>query len=199
MRGSGKSYFAEHLIRSNILPTVIYDGATHEHSNLGEVHTKLDFKLDKKNIVYQPLDDTPDDFENFCNYVWKNCSNCVVVIEELANYTTSNYISPYFSRICRIGRHRGMGVIGITQRPARLSLIFMSQCDHLFIFRQRLIRDLDFLSEWSGTRINEKIAALKEYKFLHCDLSHDKITEEKPVKSSSADKTAFRQKNTQFQ
>ena len=51
-----------------------------------------------------------------------------LVVEELSFVTKPSYAPPAWRAVCATGRHTGMTIIGIAQRPAMTDKTFFSQC-----------------------------------------------------------------------
>lgn len=65
------------------------------------------------------------------------------------------------------GRHYGINMLGITQRPAEVSATYRGNCDDIYVFG--LSQGLDFraVSETIGREHEAKVRALKPHEFLH--------------------------------
>lgn len=69
------------------------------------------------------------------------------------------------------GRHYGINMMGITQRPAEVSATYRGNCDDIYIFG--LSQGLDFraVSETIGREHETDIRALKPHEFVHWSAS----------------------------
>lgn len=169
-RQTGKSYMLEHIAKG-FPKYVIYDGATHQHQNMGVVVRKIEefiAELDKgtPHIVCQPYTDGQEIFDKYCKEIWKR-GNMVLMIEELGNYCDSFSASEYFDMITRVGRNRGIGIIALNQRPSRIWNNFVGLIEHWIIFRTELPRDLKFLEEYIGEQRAESLKALPKRYFYY--------------------------------
>jgi len=63
-------------------------------------------------------------------YYW---GNCMVVVEEIHHYCTPHKIGENFEYCMTSGRHRDLGFIFTTQRPALINKTVMSQSTHIFV------------------------------------------------------------------
>ena len=180
MRRTGKSYLLDRLI-DQMPRFVIYDGATHQHGSKGVVVRTAD-ELDKamKNgqlkIVCQPWHDGEKIFDEFCKTIWDN-GNCMFAVEEIGNYMDSFSCSENADMLIRVGRNRGIGMIGINQRPARIWLNFIALVDHWFVFRCMLPDDVKFLCQYLGKEREQGIKELEKRYFYYMDSD-----EMKPIK-----------------
>lgn len=170
MRKVGKSYMLEHLAKG-FKNYVVYDGATHQHANMGTVvRTEQEFvnqlKAGTQRIVCQPYADSQDLFDKFCKHIWEK-GNTVLMVEELGNYCDSYSASSHFDMISRVGRNRGIGIIALNQRPSRIWNNFVALIDHWIIFRTELPRDVSFLAEYIGSQKAESLKNLPKRYFYY--------------------------------
>jgi hypothetical protein len=121
------------------------------------------------NIVFQPISDNVEKFDEFCKKIWdSNEHNFVLMIEEITSYIEFN-LPEYFGRLVRMGRNRGIGIIGISQRPKKLGGTFPALVDDWFIFKFDFPADVDFLKQYIGEENSERIKNLPQYEYLHYD------------------------------
>lgn len=165
-RGTGKSYLAEQI--NKIYPRSVVIDPTKGWTN-GEVVTsfnqfaeKLNNKLNNKKfrIIFRFNPDENNKEELF-NHVLRLCfhfKNIQVVIDEVQLFTNPHYLPPYLQNLLFVGRHQGVSVMAITQRPARLNKSILSQSSHVFVGQLHEKNDLksvsDFLNEDSNKLIN---------------------------------------------
>lgn len=74
-------------------------------------------------IAFSPEEPTKENFEFFCKCVWEvgdGAKSIAVVIEELADVTTSGKASTTHGQIMRRGRKYGLDVFAVSQRPAEI-------------------------------------------------------------------------------
>lgn len=133
--GCGKSVLVNQLIIPNLNNYVIYDRKHEIEIDEAVIFTKIaDFKTDKiyGGIIYRPKVADDREFNMLCKIVF-NRGNCTLVLDEVADHTTSTKITQYHDLIMRLGRSRGVGIINCTQRPVGISNNILSQCEHFFI------------------------------------------------------------------
>lgn len=158
MRGYGKSTFFKQLSKG-IEYFIVWDTLM-EHGDLGvctnriEDITQENLKHFKK-IVFQNPDTSLSFFEEFIKAVWENLNNCVVVIEEIDLYANNHYMPDALEKIIKIGRHKGIGLIGITRRIADTSKVLVSQSNYIITFKQWLPQDVDYLKQF--VLVNEDV------------------------------------------
>ncbi len=57
--------------------------------------------------------------------------NCVLLAEELSDVTKPSYAPPAWRRCLTQGRHKGLHIIGATQRPALIDKTFLGNCTRI--------------------------------------------------------------------
>lgn len=167
-RGTGKSYLAR-VINSLFPRSVIIDPA--RDWTEGEVVTSFDKfaeKLTEKNnenakkfrIIFRFSPDEKNKQE-LLNHVLRLCfhfKNIQVVIDEVQLFTNPHFLPSYLENLLFIGRHEGISVMAITQRPARINKSILSQSAHVFVGQLHEKNDLnavgDFLNEDSNKLIS---------------------------------------------
>jgi len=101
-------------------------------------------------------------FEAFCKYAF-SLGNCMVIIEEVSNYTTEARSSRAFRSLYDRSRHADIELVVITSRPAYLPPPFRGQVDEWLAFQTSEPRDLDFWRECKGKKAAEEIRKLKQF------------------------------------
>ena len=206
IRGFGKSYFLKHAILPNLRRVVVYDHVWgYPDDNVWQVKRNKEFKKypnwylatewrelvdlmqhanKKKNqrkpyyIVFRPHKHSLSTFEFFCQVVW-TLGRFLMVVDEMADVCTPQKITSNHSQILRVGRHKNIGYIGITQRPASVHNIFKSQTTRAFIFRLNLPPDVKYLKEWMGDEM-EAIRTLPHFHYIIWDGT--RLIKMKPLK-----------------
>lgn len=95
-----------------------------------------------------------------------NLKSHLLVIDEFHLYGNAWSMPKSLQRIFRMGRHRGIDVIGITHRFIDLPQIIITQCDALIMFRQQGIRDIEAIERVTDTETAERVMQLREHEFL---------------------------------
>lgn len=60
---------------------------------------------------------------------------CTLLVEELAFVTRAGQAPPGWARVCLLGRHAGVSVIGTSQRPAQVDKDFLGNADLVHVGR----------------------------------------------------------------
>lgn len=160
-RGCGKSHLAREI--NNLFPRSLiidpaYDWIEGEKVNsFDQLTTKL---INKKNnndkkfkLIFQFNPDQGNK-DAYFNHILRLCyhfGNLQVVIDEVQLFTNPHYLPEYFKNLLFIGRHKGVSIMAITQRPAQLNKSILSQSSHVFVGQLHEKNDLrsvaDFLNE----------------------------------------------------
>jgi len=187
---SGKSYFLKNRIlrglELNRRRYIIWD-YNHEHTpprrtgvsiyHLKDIITR--FNSGTPHIVFRPLDKSDEAFDLFCTTVWQ-LNNITLIIEEVERYATSYACPPHLKQLIDTGRHKGIGIYCTSRRPQRLTNDIPSNANHLFMFKQHLPRDIDYLSQWVGEGVYA-LPKLKEYQFMHFNAVTGQLTTHRKV------------------
>lgn len=104
-----------------------------------------------RNIIYRPSidSDVVSDVDSILRSVY-NAGNCAVYIDELfgvqekGNYPSA--LLPIYTR----GRSRGITVLGAVQRPCKVPLECISECDRHYTFALQMGDDRRRMAEVSG-------------------------------------------------
>lgn len=177
-RGSGKSVLARSLIH-NQNRYLTYDtlGEYSDGVTICDLDTLRRFwlKVYQRNfrIVYQPLD--PDvEFDAVCELVWE-CQDMTFLVEEIDQYCQQHRMSPEMKNIVQRGRHRNIELIGVTQRPANIDRLLTSQTKEMYILSMTEPRDIAYFKDAIGGDVEEKIAALEQYQYVHWQENEEEL------------------------
>lgn len=231
-KGSGKTFLAREALIPAIDRKIIYDGEHdfpdegvsfngkgkgefskwfmfHHPRDLAEHLKKIskDKEVNKPcNIIYRPVDNTSiHEFDFICQMIYA-FGNMFLIVDELHNYLPSYMVRiPYnISQVLRLGRHRNIGLVGISQRPADVSPKFKGLASKAFIFKLIFHGDVKYVTDWFGKALLQ-VKTLKDFKFIYFDGDAlylcDKITvgdekevvlDEEPAGKAGKDKKAVR-------
>lgn len=120
-------------------------------------------------VVYQfDVESDAEEIEEFDQAMRKvfYFGNVMCVIEEIHTYMQREHIPKWLKKMILVGRHRGVGILGTSQRPAEVSKTFVSQCAHVFVGVCFEKNDLKYFEETLGDSASE-LGAVKPYSFLH--------------------------------
>lgn len=98
-------------------------------------------------------------FDFFCGLILAK-GNMTLVVDEVDNYSTSYFISPYFKKILKIGRHRNVSVITVSRRPKEMNPLIRSQAKRFIVFPMGG-EDLKALESYLNKTIMRYAAELK--------------------------------------
>lgn len=179
-RGSGKSYLADHLLKS-YNRYLVYDvlGEYNEGVCFESLSDLADFwekNLDREfRLIYRPLKPR-DEFDAVCKLVL-DCGDMTFMVEELDTFCSPQEMGDSFASIIQRGRHFNITFIGVSQRPFGINRVISSQAKEIYTFQHDEPRDLEYLSLYIGKEV-EQIKTLKEYHFLKW-LSRGSVTIQK--------------------
>lgn len=72
-----------------------------------------------------------------------------------------------FSDICSRGRHYGINIIGITQRPAEVNTRFRGNLEGQYIFRLAEHNDISAIQKTLGPEGAAEVKALAQHEYIH--------------------------------
>lgn len=75
-----------------------------------------------------------DKFALWCRMAW-SAGNLEALVEELSDVTTASFAPQPWARLLRQGRHRGLRLVGCTQRPARVDKDFLGNATYIRVFQ----------------------------------------------------------------
>jgi hypothetical protein len=131
--GSGKSAYVKKEIRRTLPSRLMIFDPLREYSEFGQVVTSLvELRAKSKasvfGLVFQPKtgsDIVKAQFDSFCE-IAHAAERVTVVCEELSLVTTPSRSPEHWRAITLMGRHKGMKVYGLSQRPASIDKDFFS-------------------------------------------------------------------------
>jgi hypothetical protein len=119
-------------------------------------------------IVYRPDQDQIKRDFNFVAEALFRIGHFMFFVDELHDFLTATMVPTAMSKIFRIGRHKGIGFCGITQRPAHVHNTFKSQVEKAFVFKLSLPPDRKYIEDWLGDQ-SEVVKDLPKFHFLFWD------------------------------
>lgn len=87
-----------------------------------------------------------DKFALFCRMAW-SAGNAEVLVEELSDVTTASHAPQPWARMIRQGRHRGLRLVGCTQRPAKVDKDFLGNYTYVRVFMLGWPDDVSIMSK----------------------------------------------------
>ncbi len=174
-RGTGKSHLAREI--NDVYPRSVVFDPTNDWTD-GVVVSSFESFAEKLKYLYSINEKTfrlifrfnPDmdreTRENTFNQALRLCfffKNLQVVIDELQLFTSPHYMPEYLKNLLFIGRHQGISVMGITQRPAQINKSMLSQSAHVFCGQLHERNDLRAISDFINEDVKTLIALPKRY------------------------------------
>jgi hypothetical protein len=169
-RGSGKSFLIKDFLRSAALRFAIYDplGEYGGFAKAENSHDILDFVEAEENFIY--TSDKDEDFETFCRIMYE-ANNYYILVDEIDLFTQAGNMPPSLRKIVRYGRHKNIGLIVISRRPAAMPREITSQADFILSFTQHEPNDLKYLGEFMTSANAESLKTLPKYGYKIYDAS----------------------------
>lgn len=104
--------------------------------------------------------------------------NLTLVIEELALVTRAGYAPPRWMEVVTAGRHRGLSVVGTTQRPALVDKTFFGNATVIRVGRLNATSDKRAMSDALGVDFDD-LTALRPLHFLQKNMTDGAVSRDK--------------------
>lgn len=135
-RGSGKSaWVRQQLARTKPGRLMVWDLMAEHGDSAARAPTLADALRAMKGAAWRlsfvPATDPKVrdvQFDLVCRGVLA-AGRCTLLVEELAFVTRASSPPPQWARVCLLGRHAGVSVIGTSQRPAQVDKDFLGNAD----------------------------------------------------------------------
>lgn len=161
--GSGKTVLARFLM-SGLNRVVVID-PKHTFKADGFKNTwRLPAWSGDYRIIIRP---TREDDERLAGFLWKlfKAGSVTLYCDEAATtYEVFPETTDVLTEIARTGRERRVGLWCSMQRPRRVPLVLLTECESFFIFNCRSKDDRDLLRGYTGDEVLNK---LERFKFLY--------------------------------
>jgi hypothetical protein len=108
-------------------------------------------------VAFQPSFDARQrarEFDHFCRIGYA-LGDCTMVVEELAFVTMPSFAPPAWSMVTCTGRHKGLTVIGCSQRPAQIDKNFLGNCSTVHCGRLNDANDVRVMARCLGVEEGE--------------------------------------------
>lgn len=125
-------------------------------------------KAGKKRLVYEPNKTSlKTQFDRFCRVCWE-LAGWVIVVEELSEVTQPSWAPPAWRKLSAAGRHRGLTVYGLAQRPAMVDKTFFGNCSEIRTYAVGYVEDARTMA---GTMFldHKEVLALEPLHYIHRD------------------------------
>jgi DNA helicase HerA-like ATPase len=138
--GSGKSWKVNKILKTIIKTNyVIFDIKGEDFNELGAFKVSnfkelvKAIKSGKKKILYTNEYLSPEELNLCLEFLYKACSNIVVVVEEAHRYQSKAKILYWLQQFLKVGRSKKKLVWLISQRGQDLHNDVLTQCTHKFV------------------------------------------------------------------
>lgn len=106
-------------------------------------------------------------FDRFCRIVWE-LPGWAVVVEELSQVTTASWAPPAWKKLSTAGRHRGITLIGLSQRPAQVDKDFFGNCSEIRTYAVGYKSDAVAMAETMFLDYRD-VLKLQKFQYIHRD------------------------------
>jgi len=163
---SGKTYTIKEFLAKSKKAAVIIDPNA-EYDVPRRFMAMIDFEnaiLNKEPLPNRIAFSLPgaEEGEDIFAWCW-NLRPHILIIDEFHLYSNPWSMPKSLQRIFRMGRHRGIDVIGVTHRFVDLNQIIITQCDGLVMFRQQGIRDIEAIEKVTDLSTAERVNQLRDH------------------------------------
>lgn len=124
----------------------------------------------KRRLVYVPKGDPKAvkvAFDRFCRIVWELDGWCIV-IEELSRVTSPSWAPPAWKNLSTAGRHKGLSIIGTSQRPAQVDKDFFGNCTEIRVYAVGYKADAVAMADTMFLDYRE-VLKLPKFHYIHRD------------------------------
>lgn len=129
-----------------------------------------------KRMIYKPRFEELSDravMNRFFQWIYVR-GNTTLYVDELAGVCTGDNYPHYYGACLMRGRELGVEVISGAQRPTYIPQIAMSEAEHVYSFKLKMIRDRDRMEALTGIP-SDQISALHKREFLYAPQDGDVV------------------------
>jgi len=112
-------------------------------------------------------------FLAFCSRAFQHMRNIVIVVDDVHEYVSKQFIPPEFETLILSGRNRGISSIFISPMPSKVHNSILAQCSHIFAYKFTLQTQI----EW----IRDNFFGNEAWLLLPKDLRNKYYTDEKSI------------------
>jgi len=170
-RGKGKTtwlarYIYDNLDKTFFIYDVLRDKAFYPFYGVARFYSSVDEFLDDSDIesssiyIFQGEIDY-NDFFGLCYELGNN----VCIFDELDLACSPHYLSENLYKIIHYGRHKNVGIVGSSRRPANVTRDFTSQAHLIILYELSENLDLKYIENFCGAIYAEKV---KKQRRGHC-------------------------------
>ncbi len=113
-----------------------------------------------------------EQFDRFCRIAWE-LPGWMIVVEELSQVTSASWAPRAWKKISTAGRHRGLTVVGVCQRPAQVDKDFFGNCTVLRCYKVGYLTDAKSMADVLFCDARE-ILKLERFHFIERDVDYNK-------------------------
>lgn len=189
--GSGKSLYLKGKLSKNKPVRLLVWDPMREYGEMGRVYSgKLSplvsdlaeaGRRGRFAFVYQPDSSNEKKFNQqftvLCGLALA-AGDCTLLVEELALVTKANYSPPRWMEAVTGGRHKGLSIIGTTQRPALVDKTFFGNATIIRVGRLNAGSDKRVMADALDVSLDE-ITALRPLNFLQKNMATGEISRDK--------------------
>lgn len=177
--GSGKSTFVKREISRGHPRLLIWDPLAEYTGDVVESAAALLDALKGKRfrLVFRTSPDPAQrtrQFDLVCRAALA-AGNLTLVVEELRFVTTPSRAPMGWAQVCLTGRHKGLTVYGLSQRPASIDKDFLGNCTRIRTGRLAYPEDVKAVAK-VGAVNPAQISALKPLEWIEKDMTSGKIS-----------------------
>lgn len=141
--GSGKGVSVREYLKSQKPPRLLVWDPLGEYGYACKVVTSdlavvaRELAKPTSSVAFYPGPDArkfPDKFGIWCRMAW-SAGNLEALVEELSDVTSASFAPQPWARLVRQGRHRGLRLVGCTQRPAKVDKDFLGNATYVRVFQ----------------------------------------------------------------
>jgi hypothetical protein len=85
-------------------------------------------------------------FDRFCRIAWE-LVGWMIVVEELSQVTKASWAPQSWKKLTTAGRHRGLTIIGVCQRPAQVDKDFFGNCSTIRCYKVGFMADAKSMAD----------------------------------------------------
>lgn len=122
----------------------------------------------KRRLVLAPKGDLKKAFDDFCRVAWL-CTNACIVVEELSQVTSPSWAPAAWKKLSTAGRHKGLTLIGASQRPAQVDKDFLGNCTEIRCYGLRYETDAKVMAGVLRVKAND-LMDLPQFHYMHRDM-----------------------------
>ncbi|MBZ0105535.1 MAG: hypothetical protein K8H84_07870 [Sulfuricella denitrificans] len=178
--GSGKSTYIKRTLRKPKPARLMIWDPMQEYAEFGQVFDSMSLMVDmlgktgrgKFAVVFQPAANEKaraKQFDVFCGIAMA-LGNLTLVAEELKFVTKPGSAPIRWSAVTMTGRHKGLRVIGASQRPASIDKDFLGNCTTIRTGRLAYPEDMKAVAKAMQVQESE-IAALKPLEWIEKNMA----------------------------